>query len=64
MMSNFTYQGGRYWIVYHKYDELGFPVERILDKKPNVLLSDFNHAISTKKSYIKSLKGDDVFLII
>lgn len=64
MISNLNFQGGRYWIIYHKYDELGFPAEGILDKKPNVHLSDFNHAISTKKSFLKSLKGDDVFLIL
>jgi hypothetical protein len=63
-MSRTGYYGGRYWIVYHNYEQLGYPAEGVLDQKPGYHLADFFHAISTKKSYIRSIKGDDVFLIL
>lgn len=63
-MPGLSYQGGRYWIVYHNSDQLGYPAEDVLKQQPGYHLADFRHAISTKKSYIRSIKGDDVFLIL
>lgn len=63
-MSYSMLRGGRYWVQYHNYDKIGYPAGDILEEKPDLLLSEFTHSISTKKPWIKQTKDDTIFLIV